>query len=177
MKRAGESAPGGVKAEGKRWLVPAVSGTWPEDREGLVDLALNGGVDGSLEGELSDAVVAEVLEEASAADRLALGLTEAQVDQFQRDYEAPLIEPQIDLSGLKRTAAAETAGAQTTVRLSVPPPLAERARALVKKGVTAAELLGRGVEQIEANGKKTTDPKGSRRRAAKAAKSAAGRKG
>ena len=149
MKRAGEPAPGGIRTEGRAWLVPALVGSWPTDREALLDLALNGGLHGSLEGDLDARVVAEILKAADEADRLALGITEPQADQYQRDQEVPHIPPAINLDGLDRTEAASLVDRQTTVRLVIPPKLAERARALVRDGVTAAELLTRGVDALE----------------------------
>jgi len=181
MQRAREAVPGGIRTVAGAWCVPALVASWPSDREALLDLALNGGVDGSLEGDLDAAVVAEILKTVDEADRLALGLTEPQADQYQRDQDVAYVEPVINLEGLDRSESARSVDRQTTVRLIVPPELADRARALVKKRITAAQLLARGVDHLEgANAAKTkakTKRQGGKRSTPPAAARPARRKG
>jgi len=157
MKRAGEPPPPGVVVEGKAWTVAAVFGTWPEDRERDVATALNGGVSGSLEGDLDQGLIADFLEGATDEAREALGLSPAQADQIVTDHAEPLVEPQINLDGLHRTEAAkaDNAAKLVSLKLLIPAALANRARQAMLAGLSPADLLQHGLPDDAKTERKT----------------------
>lgn len=146
MKADGEQPPAGITAKGKSWIVPAYFAQWSTDREAEAALALNGGAHGSLEGDLDGQVVAEILARADEEARLALGLTEQKAVQILEDHAAPLVAPVLNLDGLERTVSHADVAETATIRLEVPTALAERVRAQLRAGMTAADLLTRALD-------------------------------
>lgn len=145
MKAAGEPPPEGITARGKSWHVPAYFGQWSTAAEAEAALALNGGADGSLEGDLDAQTVAQILEQADQAAREALGLSEAQADQILLDFSTPTVAPQINLDGLERSAGAVRNSETSTIHLVLPLDLAEEARAALRLGTTAEDLIRWGL--------------------------------
>lgn len=145
MHRDGEPPPAGIEARGKVWHVPAYFGKWSTAAEAEAALALNGGADGSLEGELDAATVADILEQADQAAREALGLSDHQAEQILTDFATPTAEPQINLDGLERSAGATRNSDTSTIHLVLPLDLAEEARAALRLGTTAADLIRFGL--------------------------------
>lgn len=147
LRRASAKPPAGITVGPRnQWLVPVYYGTWSIDEETAVALALNGGLNHSLEGEWDAATIADLMELAKPLDLEALNVHAQQAEQFTLDYETPLEEPVINLDGLQRVAIEE---GLTTVRLKVSEPLAGRVGQLVARGVTAAEILTHGLETLE----------------------------
>jgi hypothetical protein len=164
LRRASAAPPPGITIGPRnQWMVPVYFGTWTVEAETAVALALNGGLNHSLEGEWDAATIAELMEMAKPPELEALNVPAQQAEQYTLDFETPLEEPVINLEGLDRVAIDE---GLTTVRLKCTERMAARVAELVARGVTAAEILTHGLETLE---RKHHDVPHERRRRSQAA--------
>lgn len=147
LKRASQKPPAGVAVSAKNeWLVPVLYGYWKAEDEPTVALALNGGLNHSLEGDWDAATIAELIDLAKPMDLEALNVPAQTAEQFALDFVTPIEEPVINLDGIERVSVPD---ALCTVRLQVSEQLAARARKLAKRGVTAVEILTHGIDKLD----------------------------
>lgn len=147
LRRSSQPPPAGITVSPQnQWLVPTYFGRWTLEQETAVALALNGGLNHSLEGEWDTATIADLMAMAKPQDLEALNIHSQQAEQFSLDFAAPIEDPVINLDGLDRVASED---GLTTVRLKVPEQLAARARKVAARGVTANEILTYGLEKLD----------------------------
>lgn len=154
MKTAGQPPPGGIRTEKKTWLIPAYVGQWPADREPALALALNGGPDHALEGELDRDTVAAILAAEQDQDRLAaLALTDDQAEQYQADTLEEVLPPALDLEaeGIEtlEDVREDTGPTLVFLRLHLPEPLALRFRRVVTAETPAEAIITAGLDALE----------------------------
>ena len=163
--------------DGKNWLVPCLVGSWSPDLELQAALALNGGPNGGLTGDLDAGLVAQIVAEAAELDRLALGISENEAEQIVADYQAPLMEPAINLDGLERVPTPGEGFELVRLRLDLPAELAAEAKAQLRTGRTPADLIQHGTEGGASGKKAKAERKGSPPAASKAKRATVGGKG